>query len=81
MRNDSLNEFNSLVDSHYLSMKSYIVSSNSKKVILEDYENYAWGKNEDLNPLFEKPSPLPIKSMDVEYKERDCVFLITLHLK
>jgi hypothetical protein len=81
MKKTSLEEFDSLVDSHYLELRRYIVSSKDKKVFLEDYESYAWGKNPDLSSLFESPSPFPILGMDVTYKERDCVFLITLHLK
>jgi hypothetical protein len=81
MKKSSLEEFKSLVESHYLSLSRYIVSSNEKVVSLEDYENYAWGKNPDLSVLFEKPCPLPISKVEVVYKERDCVFLIDLHLK
>lgn len=76
----SLEEFNSLVDKHYTSLRQYIVSSSDKKIILEDYENYAWGKNPDLSPLFEK-APLPIKNMEVSYNERHAMFQITLNLK
>jgi hypothetical protein len=81
MKQSSLEQFNSLVDSHYLALRRYIVSADDKQVLLEDYENYAWGKNPDLSALFEKPCLLPIMNLDVTYKERDCVFLITIHLK
>lgn len=81
MEKTSLTQFKELVQSHYLSLSKYIATADEKKVVLEDYEGYAWQKNPDLAPLFEKPCPLPIKSYEVEYKERDSVFIITLHLK
>ncbi len=81
MKKTSLEEFNSLVDKNYTSLKKYIVSSNEKEIILEDSENYAWGKNPDLYPLFETPSSLPIKNIEAIYRERDAMFLITLNLK
>ena len=81
MEQTNLEKFNSLVDSYYICLKKYIVSSNNNKIILEDYENYAWGKNSDLSSLFEKPSPFPIKNLEVTYQEKECMFLITLTLK
>lgn len=81
MKQTSLDLFNSLVESHYLSLKQYIVHANEEKVIIEDFENYAWRKNPDLAPLFETPLLLPIKDMDAIYREKDAMFLITLYLK
>lgn len=81
MEQTSLELFNSLVESTYPSLRGYIVSSDDKKICLEDNKHYAWGKNPDLAPLFENPSVLPVKNMDVIYKERDSMFIITIHLK
>jgi hypothetical protein len=81
MEQTSLEQFNKVVESVYPSLKEYIVSSDEKKIYLEDSKHYAWGKNPDLAPLFENPAVLPIKNMDVIYKERDSMFLITIHLK
>ena len=81
LKKTSLEEFNELVDKYYISLKKYIISSNNKKVILEDFENYAWGKNPDLSSLLENPCPLPIKNMEVSYIEKSCSFIITLTLK
>ena len=81
MEQTSLEKFESMVDSHFISLKKYITYSSGNKVILEDYENYAWGKNPDLTELFDRPYSLPIKSVDVTYKERECMFLIVLTLK
>lgn len=81
MEQTSLEKFHSLVDSHYLTLKKYITYSKDNKVILEDYENYAWRMNPDLEPLFETPTTLPIKNIEVTYKEKDCMFLIIVNLK
>ena len=81
MEKTSLEHFKELINSKYLALSRYVFYLDENKVILEDYEAYAWGKNPDLAPLFEKPCSLPIKSYEVEYKERDCVFIITLYLK
>lgn len=81
MEKTSLEQFKELISSTYPALSRYVFVLEEKKVVLEDYEEYAWGKNPDLSPLFEKPCPLPIKSYDVEFKEKDCVFIITLHLK
>jgi hypothetical protein len=77
----NLEQFNALVESRYLSIKKYIVSSDYKKIVLEDHENYAWGKNPDLEGLFESDIQSLIKSLDVVYREKDAMFSITLNLK
>ena len=77
----NLENFNSIVDQYCLSLKKYIVSSDNERVILEDYENFAWRQNPDLKSIFEYPPILPIKKIDVVYKEKLCLFIITLHLK
>lgn len=81
MKKTSLEEFNSIVDSSHLSIKKYIVSSDEERIVLEDYEDFAWGKNTDLSALFEWPCKFPIKKFEVVYKEKICCYIITLHLK
>ena len=78
MKKTSLEEFNLIVDRYCLSLKKYIVSSDEEKVILEDYENFAWRQNPDLKSLFEHPSILPIKKLEAVYKEKLCLFIITI---
>lgn len=77
----SLEQFNELVYSNYISLKKYIVFSDEQKIILEDYESLIWGDNPDLNVLYEKYCPLPVKNIEVSYRERDAMFLVTITLK
>lgn len=77
----SLEQFNDFVNNVYPSIKQYIINSSDKEVILEDHENYAWEKNPDLKGLFEEPMKAIIKNIEVIYREKEGLFLITIHLK
>lgn len=78
----NLKKFKDIIDVQYPSLKKYIISESERYIIMEDQDgDCVFGTNKDFDPLFEFPCSLPVKSVNVSFKEKDCYYIIQIELQ